>query len=80
MDSKEPMVEEQKKKGAGRDLLLSLGGLLVFVLIGLGVIAASDPGGSGLSFLSQAPKARSALEMTLLHTNDTWGYIETCGG
>ena len=80
MDSCQQMTGEVRPKGVARELLLGLAGLAVFVVIGLGAIAASDPGGSGLTFLSKAPVAQAPLEMTLLHTNDTWGYIETCGG
>ena len=65
---------------ARRDLVWMLLGLAAFVLLGLGVIFFSDPGGMGLAWLRKAPAAASALELTLVHSNDTWGYIETCGG
>ena len=66
--------------GAKRDLLLGLGGLVLFILIGLGAIAFSDPGGTGLLFLTRGPKADAPIDLTVLHTNDTWGYLSTCGG
>jgi len=72
--------EGKRLTGAKRDLLLGLGGLLLFVLLGLGVIAASDPGGTGFSILCSGPKGKQSLDLTILHTNDTWGYLSVCGG
>ena len=72
--------EGKRLAGAKRDLLLGLGGLLLFVLVGLGVIAASDPGGTGFSVFGSGPKAQESLDLTIVHTNDTWGYLSACGG
>jgi len=72
--------ESRRLTGAKRDLLLGLGGLLLFVLFGLVVIAVSDPGGSGFAVFGSGPKAQQSLDLTILHTNDTWGYLSSCGG
>ena len=77
-ESSDP-VAVTKGRG-GRELLWGLGGFLLFLLLGLGVILMSDPGGAGLALFSGESSAKTSLALTLLHTNDTWGYIDTCGG
>jgi len=72
--------EGKRLNGAKRDLLLGLGGLVLFVLFGLGIIASSDPGGTGLAVFGSGPKAKQSLDLTIVHTNDTWGYLSSCGG
>ena len=68
------------ERRSGRELVWGLGGFLLFILLGLGVILMSDPGGSGLALFSGESSTKTSLALTLLHTNDTWGYIDICGG
>jgi hypothetical protein len=63
-----------------RELLLGLGALLAFVLVSLGFLTALNPAmrwavvGALVSARGEQP-----LDLTVVHTNDTWGYILPCG-
>lgn len=61
-----------------RDLLLSLAAFAVFVLLSIVLITLFNPPKpkmpKGAYALGQKP-----IELTLVHTNDTWGYLDPCG-
>ncbi len=63
---------------AKRDVWLSVGAFIVFVLASVALITAFNPP------KPRPPKEAYAagqqpLDLTLVHTNDTWGYLDPCG-
>ena len=64
-----------------RDLLLGIGAFALFVLVSLGFLVAVGSPGSGLGALRNALASirGDAFDLTLMHTNDTWGYLSGCG-
>lgn len=73
--------EVQKARNPLRDLLLGLGALVLFVVVSLGVLLALGSPGGGMGALKRgiAGVKGGAWELTLMHTNDTWGYLSGCG-
>jgi hypothetical protein len=63
---------------AKRDLLLSAGGFILFVLACVGLLVISNPPKPKLPKGAYAG-AQQPIELTLAHTNDTWGFLEPCG-
>jgi len=55
---------------------LTIGLLIAALLFAIlaGVILATQPRGDAASYRAGAPVA-----ITILHTNDTWGYLLPCG-
>jgi len=64
-----------------RDLLLALGGFAAFVALSFGVLVALNPANAARlrSLGIKSPSGEKPIEITLIHTNDTWGYTEPCG-
>jgi len=65
-------------------ILLVVGTILIaYVLIGAvlwAVNSASSPGvAAKATSLPSSVRSQSPLTLTLLHTNDTWGYTRPCG-
>ncbi len=71
----------ENKSSPKRDLLLALGGLAAFVLISFGVLVALNPANAARlrAMGVQSPTGEKSIDITLVHTNDTWGYTEPCG-
>ncbi len=72
---------DANKSSPKRDLLLALGGLAAFVLVSFGVLVALNPANAARlhSMGVKSPTGEQSIEITLVHTNDTWGYTEPCG-
>jgi len=69
------MTDQQKRddtKSARRDLLWAFIALIVFVAICLAVLVAHNP-------TSRRSANADGLALTVLHTNDTLGYLTGCG-
>ena len=47
-------------------------------VLALVLLAAVGPGRL-LAMFSRQPQAEGPLSLTILHTNDTWGYVFPCG-
>jgi hypothetical protein len=73
--------QSEQHKQARRDLFLGLGAFLAFVLVSLGVLIISTPSHKvgRQSELAGGPSGEGPIEIALVHTNDTWGYLEPCG-
>ncbi len=73
--------QSEQHKQARRDLFLGLGAFLAFVLVSLSVLIISNPSHKvgRQSDLVRAPSGEGPIEIALVHTNDTWGYLEPCG-
>jgi len=63
----------RQQSHARRDLLWGLIAFTTFVIVSIAILIAFSP------------RARSALQgpphlsLTIVHTNDTWGYLDPCG-
>jgi len=66
---------------AKRDLLLAVVALVAFVGISLGMFTLLNPHAKPPVVLDEAtlPKGEKQIALTIVHTNDTWGYLEGCG-
>ena len=66
---------------ARRDLLLGLGALALFIALSFGVLglfgATREPS-SGIKV--QRRGLEEGIALSVVHTNDTWGYLTHCGG
>jgi hypothetical protein len=69
------------QSNAKRDLLLAIGALVVFVLVSFGVLMAMNPANIARlrAMAAKSPVGEKPIEITLVHTNDTWGYTQPCG-
>ena len=71
-----------ESSGSRRELLYGLGGLVLFILASLVLMVGMSSAREGASF-GEAIRALvgpgQALDLTIVHTNDTWGYLEACG-
>jgi 2',3'-cyclic-nucleotide 2'-phosphodiesterase (5'-nucleotidase family) len=71
----------EQQKSPKRDLLIGLAALVVVVAVSFGLLsyinwAQSRPvGDDGIV----SPVGEQPIELTLVHTNDTWGYLDPCG-
>ncbi|MBC7235490.1 MAG: hypothetical protein H5T69_06585 [Chloroflexi bacterium] len=72
------MKRKSQKRGREadkrRELWLSIGAFALFILVGMLLLAVL-----GKAFPRQRSAGPVAWEFILLHTNDTWGYVEPCG-
>jgi len=67
---------------ARRDLLLAAGGFCLFALVSFALLTALNPAPASPSLPLTSATPRSGerpIEITLIHTNDTWGYLHACG-
>jgi len=67
------------RTGARRDLIWGAGIFLVFVLFSAGMLLIFNPAKAQPHRSAQAPKGKDILALTLVHSNDTWGYLAPCG-
>ncbi len=59
--------------GARRDLLWAGLALLFFLAISAGFLVGYNPR------LRKAILGPRTFDLTIVHTNDTWGYLDPCG-
>jgi len=73
---------EAQRRNPWRDLFLGLGALALFVILSLTLLIAlgSPDRGVGTFRKAMASIRGGTLDLTLMHTNDTWGYLAACGG
>ena len=74
--------EPSAARNPKRDLVLGLGGFVAFLLVSLGLMVTlgSARGGSSLcETLKSVFGQGNPVTLSLLHTNDTWGYLYPCG-
>jgi 2',3'-cyclic-nucleotide 2'-phosphodiesterase (5'-nucleotidase family) len=62
-----------------REALLSLAAFLLVVILGFALMLALNPVGWRTMMASPPFSASPPLALTILHTNDTWGYTAPCG-
>ena len=73
-------MQDDKTQRSGRELLYGAGAFLLFVLGSFGLLMFANSGGSGLALFSRgSPVGEGPIDLTVLHTNDTWGYVDPCG-
>lgn len=74
-------VAGARRGSVRRDLLLGTGAFALFALVSLSLLVVLNTSGTGQSPLRLARLAsgEASIEVTLLHTNDTWGYLTACG-
>jgi len=66
-----------RRRGAPATLATAL---LVLVIAALGVLAGCQPAPSSGPVTPAVPRPTpQAMTLTVLHTNDTWGYLLPCG-
>ena len=62
------------------DLLLGAGAFFAFIVLSVGLFTAFNPSMRwALVGRLAAAKGEKPIEVTLVHTNDTWGYMLPCG-
>jgi 2',3'-cyclic-nucleotide 2'-phosphodiesterase (5'-nucleotidase family) len=54
-----------------------LPGLTLAVVLLAGCIPLPAP--NALSPLAPSPDAKAGIHLTIVHSNDTWGYLTPCG-
>ena len=67
---------------ARRGVLLLIGAVALFAALCSGLLLLMSPIGSQRPMCPKAPQGpddSQLTEITLVHTNDTWGYVEPCG-
>jgi hypothetical protein len=71
----------QEQRLRRRDMLLSVGALVVYALVSFGVLTTPNwPLWRQMLFSpGKAPVAGGPIDITLIHSNDTWGYVDPCG-
>jgi hypothetical protein len=64
-----------------RDLLLGTGAFALFALVSLSLLVVLNTPGARQSpaRLARLASGEASIDVTLLHTNDTWGYLTACG-
>lgn len=64
-----------------REWPLFLGAFVLYALFSFGVVLSPNwpLWRQALFSKGKPPAAQGTLELTLIHTNDTWGYVEPCG-
>jgi len=72
-------LSEDTSTGAKRELLVAAGGFLLFALVSFGLLMVLNPASPVWSRRTQASAADGPIKITLLHTNDTWGYLRGYG-
>ena len=73
-------MQKQPKSSTRRDLLVGVGGFVLFILLSFGFLMALNPANAGaLRSGTQRLLGGQTADITLLHTNDTWGYVDPCG-
>ena len=73
------MTKASSHGGARRDLLLGLGAFLLFALGSLALLIALNPASQTWFSWARAPAGEGPIAITLVHTNDTWGYLRALG-
>ena len=73
------MTKDGSGGGAGRDLLLAVGAFLLFALASSALLMALNPRSPASPGGAQSPPGEGAIDITLVHTNDTWGYLRAFG-
>ncbi len=74
-------IQDDTTRRGGRELLYGVGAFLLFLLGSLGLLMLANSGKSGLALFSRtrSPVGEGPIDLTVLHTNDTWGYFAPCG-
>lgn len=65
---------------ARRDLLWGAVFFLAFIVFSVVMLLIFNPAPKSAAIKpNQVPKGKDILALTLVHTNDTWGYLSVCG-
>ena len=65
---------------ARRDLLWGAGFFLAFIAFSAVILLIFNPAPKSAAIKpNQVPKGKDILALTVVHTNDTWGYLSVCG-
>ena len=74
-------VAGARQASVRRDLLMGVGAFALFALVSLSLLVMLNPSGKGQDpyRLARAPSGEDPIDITLMHTNDTWGYLTACG-
>ncbi|NLG50742.1 MAG: hypothetical protein GX552_11575 [Chloroflexi bacterium] len=65
---------------ARRDLLLSIGSIVLYTVLAFGVILALNAkAGLAMNWPGRAPQGEDAVSISIVHSNDAWGYTDPCG-
>ena len=70
--------EHSPKHQARRDLIRGLVGLVAFLALSALLMILFDPGRAS-PLDGVASVTRASIDLTLMHTNDTRGYMYACG-
>lgn len=65
---------------ARRDLFLTIGGIVLYTVLAFGVILAINAkAGLAIQWPGSAPQGENAINISVVHSNDAWGYTDPCG-
>lgn len=70
---KKPVAATPRAPQARRELWWAAGGLVFLLVVSLGFFVGYNPR------LRRTLLGNPYYDLTVLHTNDTWGYTEPCG-
>ena len=73
------MTKDGSHTGARRDLLRGVGAFLLFALVSLALLMALNPASTAWCPSGRPPTGEGPIAITLVHTNDTWGYLQAVG-
>lgn len=63
-----------------RDLFLTIGGIVLYTVLAFGVILAMNAkAGFAMQWPGRGPQGENAITISIVHSNDTWGYTDPCG-
>lgn len=70
---KPPNLVDGAGDGSRRDLLWAAVAFVAFVAVSLGLLISANPSSR------RTVIGRGDYSLTIVHTNDTWGYLDPCG-
>ena len=70
--------EEARASEARREIWLSIGAFFLYLILGFALMMWLNARREA-TMIPTAPVAQKPIALTILHTNDTWGYLEPCG-
>jgi len=73
------LTNDDSRSGTRRDLVLAAGAFLLFALASSALLMALNPRSPASPAGAQPPPGEGLIDITLVHTNDTWGYLRAFG-
>jgi len=78
-DRSEPTQADESSNKGRRDLLIGGVGFVLFVLVSFVAMMFFSGNARGMLLLGKRPSGETAIDLRILHTQDTWGYLAATG-